>query len=211
MSRESPRPFVSAIVLAAGESRRMGDRNKLLLPLRGTTMIRRVVESVSHNGAGEVVVVLGHQGERIRAALGGLDVVFAENPHYADGMSTSIHAGVGAAALAADAYMICLSDLPLIEPDEYRRLIDAFGEAYREDDRAIVLPVFEGQRGNPVVLSAAYAPAILAHQGVVGCRSIVRDHPDHVTRVEMETDHVLHDVDTPGEYGALPPFTSGEL
>ena len=194
---------VSAIVLAAGLSRRMGAQNKLLLRYSGKPLVRYVVEAVAGSKAGEVVVVVGFEQERIREALEGLDVSFVANERYEEGMGTSIRAGVKAATDEATGYMVCLSDLPLIESEEYDRIIDAFLANHERDPQAIVIPSFEGQRGNPVVLSSFYREAMLAQQGVVGCRGIVKQHPRHITIVEMDTDHVVRDVDTIEAFEAL--------
>ena len=196
--------MITAIVLAAGESRRMGSANKLLLRFGETTLIERVVHTVRQSEAGEVIVVLGHQAEGVRAVLDGHDVVFVENDRYHEGMITSIHAGVRAVSPEATGFMICLSDLPLIEPEELNRLIEAFKEAVRE--RPIVVPTFEGRRGNPGLFPVHYKPQLLDHHGLMGCKEIVQQNPDTVLEVAMATDHVLRDVDTMEAYQRLVDF-----
>lgn len=201
--------MIAAIVLAAGESRRMGGQNKLLLPLGEKTFIERVVETILDSRADQVIVVLGHQAERVQAKLEGLDVDVVTNPRYREGMTTSIHAGVRAASSEVDGFMICLSDLPLIEAEELNRLIEAFNRGVGEDAGKIVVPVFQGQRGNPVLFPALYRPDILAHRGLMGCRGIVKQNPERVMEVEMPTDHVLHDVDTQEAYQRLVERSGG--
>jgi molybdenum cofactor cytidylyltransferase len=194
---------VSAIVLAAGESRRMGAVNKLLLPFGEATLIERVVGVVEASEAREVVVVVGHEAAQVREALREHAVVFAENTRYREGMTTSIHAGVRAAAPEASGFMICLSDLPLIEQAELNRLLAAFEAARQEDAGRIVVPVFGGQRGNPVIFPAFYRADILGHGGLMGCKGIVQQNPERVVEVAMPTDHVLRDADTPEAYARL--------
>ena len=194
---------VSAIVLAAGESRRMGEANKLLLPVHGKPMIRHVVEGVTASTAQECIVVVGHEAEKVKAVLDGLPISFELNPNYPEGMSTSIHAGVAVASREAAGYMICLSDMPFIRAEEYDELIDQFELAFVQNSKAIVVPTYQGQRGNPVVISSSYKSAILAHQGVVGCKSIVKKNPDHVTWHPMVSDHITRDVDTPAAFNAI--------
>lgn len=189
---------VSAIVLAAGTSQRMGAANKLLLPYHGRPLVRHVVRTVAASAADEVIVVVGHEAGRVRDALVGLPVRIVHNDRYAEGMTTSIQTGVGAASPDGAGYMICLSDLPLIEPADLDRLIAAFRDA--EDERRIVMPVFEGRQGNPVLFASAHRAEILAHDEPDGCRAIVRRHREHVLRVEMPDDHVLLDIDTPDAY-----------
>ena len=195
--------MITAIVLAAGESRRMGSANKLLLPVGETTLIEHVVHTVGQSEANEVIVVLGHEADRIRAALDTHDVTFVTNDRYREGMTTSIHAGVGTASPQATGFMICLSDLPLIEPEELNRLIEAFRETVRDHERPIVVPTFEGRRGNPVLFSIQYKLQIVDHKGLMGCKGIVRQNPDNVLEVAMATDHVVRDIDTMEAYQRL--------
>ncbi len=198
--------MITAIVLAAGESRRMGSANKLLLPFGETTLIERVVGAARQSEAGDVIVVVGHEADRVRAVLEGHGVTVVENDRYREGMTTSIHAGVRAASPEAAGFMICLSDLPLIEPEELNRLIAAFEEAARDDERPIVVPTFESRRGNPVLFSAFYKPELLDHTGLMGCKEIVKQNPHHVLEVAMATDHVLRDIDTMAAYRRLVDF-----
>src|SRR5690606_18924945 len=121
-----------------------------------------------------------------------------------EGLAASIRAGLEAASRRADGYMICLSDLPLVEPAELNALASAFREAVRAGARPIVVPVHRGRRGNPVVFAAHYRPELLAQRGPGGCKAVVERHPDHVVAVEMAADHVLRDVDTPEAYDDLP-------
>ena len=198
-------PSVSAIVLAAGVSERMGAQNKLLLDYGGKPLVTHVVDTILGAGLDEVVVVLGHESERVRHALADHPVAFAVNDRFTEGMTTSIHAGLLAAREDAIGYMICLADLPLIESWELEVLIEAFHAANHSDERHIVVPFYQGQRGNPVVFPAHYKPEILAEQGLTGCRGLVKQHRDLVVEVKMETDHVLTDVDTPQEWSAVSP------
>ncbi len=194
---------VAAIVLAAGSSRRMGGRNKLLLPFRGQPLVRHVVTTILNSQADPVLVVLGHEAEAVRAALADLPIGFTYNPRHAEGMTTSIQAGVAAAPADVLGYMICLSDLPLIETAEYDRLLEAFRKALARDPACIVVPEFQGQRGNPVLFAASYRAAILAEERLTGCRGLVRRYPEHVVRVAMPTDHILQDIDTPEAFEVL--------
>ena len=195
--------MISAIVLAAGESTRMGTENKLLLPFGSRPLIGHVVQTVLQSEADEVVVVLGHEADRVREALGTFDVTFALNPRYHEGMTTSIQAGVQAASEETDGFMICLSDLPLLEPAELNQMMAAFREAVRHDPRHIIRPVYQSRPGNPVLFPVHYKPAILAHQDLNGCQKIVKQNHTLIIEVEMATDHILRDVDTPDAYRTL--------
>jgi len=200
---------VSAIVLAAGASERLGSRNKLLLDYGGKPMVAHTVETVLATGVDDVVVVVGHEADRVRAVLSGYPVTFARNDRYMEGMTTSIHAGVLAARQDAVGYMICLADLPLIEASEFEQLIRAFLRALESDERSIVVPFHDGRRGNPVIFSAHYRASILAHEGLTGCRGLIKQNRDRVVEVEMKTDHVVVDIDTPAEWSGAQSQRSG--
>ena len=192
---------ITAIVPAAGLSSRMG-QNKLLMPFAGKSLIERAVDTLMTSGVDEIVVVLGHEANLLRSRLEGKRVHFVDNPDYRAGLSTSVRAGMEAAPKGADAMMIYLADQPLLEADEVRRLILAFAEAKRAG-KSIVVPFFCNKRGNPVILEASYREMVLDVVGDVGCRRIIKRHPEQVFAVQMETDHVVRDVDTPEDFESL--------
>jgi molybdenum cofactor cytidylyltransferase len=193
--------MIVAIVPAAGMSTRMG-RNKLLLTFNGQSLIARAVDTLLAAQVDQVVVVLGHEAEKVRAELQGKSAVFVENPNYREGLSTSVRAGLGAVPAEAEAIMICLADQPLLQTADVDLLIGAFAEA-KANHKSFVVPFFRGQRGNPVVLDSLYREAILDVVGDVGCRRVIKHNPDRVYAVEMETDHVVRDVDTLEDYERL--------
>jgi molybdenum cofactor cytidylyltransferase len=193
--------MVSALVPAAGMSIRLGS-NKLLLLFKGKPLIAHAVDTLLSSAVDEVIVVLGHEAERVRAAIGEKRVTFVENRDYHQGLGSSVRAGVAALASRASAIMIYLPDQPLLEPAEVNLLIRAFAEAGKTG-KNIVVPLFRGQRGNPVIVGASYRAAILAVVGETGCRRVIKQHPDQVLTVEMETDHVIRDIDTMEQYERL--------
>lgn len=196
--------MISAVVLAAGMSKRMGGENKLLLPFRGTTLIGNMVDVVTRADVGETLVVVGHESERVRAALAGKPVTLVENPGYAEGMGSSVQAGVRSVSPHATGIMICLTDLPLIETAELDQLIGAFAAAAARDEKTIAVPCHSGQRGNPVLFSARYREEVLSTRGpVAGCRGLVKRYPEQVLEVEMAADHILRDIDTVEDYRRL--------
>ena len=192
--------MLTAIVLAAGESRRMNGKNKLLMPFGRKPLIAHVVDQILQCNVDEVIVVLGHEAENVKATLKNLNLKFVANETYQEGMATSIHVGVKNANAQTDGFMICLSDLPLIEPIEYRRLIDAFLLDNQTNKQPIVVPVYNGQRGNPVIFASYYKEEILHHKRKEGCRGVVKHNPQHVHEVIMDQDHVLKDIDTEEDY-----------
>jgi molybdenum cofactor cytidylyltransferase len=125
---------------------------------------------------------------------------FVYNPDYRQGMAGSIHAGLAALSPQAEAVMISLADLPLIQPMELNRLISAFAN---RKDKSIAVPTFSGQRGNPVIFDLRYKPEMLALRGDVGCKAILLRHPAAVLEVEMPAASILEDVDAPEAYSRL--------
>jgi molybdenum cofactor cytidylyltransferase len=136
-------------------------------------------------------------------------VTIVENADYRDGLSTSIRAGLAAVRAETNAIMIFLADQPLLEPGDVNRLVRAFADAAALG-KSIVVPFFKGQRGNPVILDASHRESILEVVGDVGCRRVIKRNPDQVFAVEMETDHVVRDVDTLRDYEALPKSAGTE-
>jgi molybdenum cofactor cytidylyltransferase len=192
--------MLTAIILAAGSSRRMG-RNKLLLPYRGKPLLAYVTGNILSAGIDSIIVVTGHDAALIGEALKGLPVKLVHNPRYEEGMTSSIQAGVSAAD--GEGYMICLSDMALIAPEEYALLKNAFNRQHRRDNACIIQPAYDNQVGNPVIFSAAWRQAILEHTHPEGCKDIVRSHPDNVYRVEMNSASILQDLDWPEDYDQL--------
>ncbi|HWB94875.1 MAG TPA: nucleotidyltransferase family protein [Puia sp.] len=194
--------MLSAILLAAGSSRRMGPVNKLLLPWQDRTVIYHTAEQLSAAAVGELIVVTGHEPAAIETALHPLPVRFVHNPVHHTGMTSSIQTGIRIAR--GDGFMICLADMVLLTAGDYVLLKMAFEQQYRRDDHCIILPEYQNQTGNPVTFSRAYHDALLALPEQEGAKSLVRANTPHHFRVAMSTDHILRDLDTPGDYKTLP-------
>lgn len=193
-------PRVAALVLAAGQSRRMGARNKLLVEVAGKPMVRHMVEAALASRAGTVVVVTGHEAERLRAALDGLDVRFVHNEHYAEGLSTSLRAGLAALPGDTDGALVCLADMPLLTAAHLDLLIDAFDPAA---GRSVVVPTRGGKRGNPVLWGRIHFAAMHRLEGDVGARHLIGEHAGQVVEVAMEDGASLLDIDTPEALAAF--------
>ena len=185
-------PLVVAVVLAAGQSSRMGE-NKLLADVDGQPMIRRTVASL-RQAADLTVVVTGRDREQVEAALRGLPVMMVHNSRYAEGMSGSLRAGVAALPPDTDAAVIGLGDMPLVGPDAVRRLIAAYNPA---EHRSICIPVFEGRRGNPVLWGREHFAALQAQSGDAGARGLFPGLAEEIVEVAMPDAAVLTDIDTP--------------
>ena len=187
-------PRIAALVLAAGQSRRMGTLNKLLIEIDGVPMVRHVVEMLRQSKAAPIIVVTGHESERVAAALKGLPATIVHNPDYAQGLSTSLKRGIPALPAECDGALICLGDMPRVSASEVDRLIAAFNPI---EGRGICVPTRQGKRGNPVLWSRRFFDEMLQVAGDVGARHLIGAYPEMVTEVEMPDDGVLTDIDTP--------------
>ena len=185
---------VAAIVLAAGESRRMGGINKLLIEVDGVAMVVRAADAALASGADPVITVTGHEREKIEAALTGRAVETVHNPDYGEGMSTSLRAGLAVLPADTGAAVICLGDMPHIDAGLISRLIAAFDPAR---GRAICVPTYKGKRGNPVLWAARYFGEMQRLAGDVGARHLIGQHSDAVHEIECGDAAVTFDVDTP--------------
>ena len=187
---------VTGIVLAAGTSGRMGGANKLLISFRGIPIVRRVVEAVLESKCRRVVVVLGHEAERVQQALSDLRVDFVHNPEFREGIAASVRAGASAVDNQSKAVVFCLGDMPLVSAEVIDRLIAAFDPS---SGLAAWQAAFEGQRGNPVLWSTSFLDDLRALRGDEGARALMRRHAELVATVQMNSAGVLTDIDTPDD------------
>lgn len=187
-------PRIAAIVLAAGQSLRMGRENKLLAEVDGAPIVARVVDAVLASPARPVIVVVGHQADEVAASLKGKAVGFAKNPHFAEGLSTSLKAGIDALPADVDGALICLGDMPNVGAEQLGKLIAAFNPT---EGRAICVPTFEGKWGNPVLWAARFFPEMRELSGDLGAKHLITRHADLVREVAMPGPGILIDIDTP--------------
>ncbi len=185
---------IAAVVLAAGESRRMGPTNKLTLPIEGVPMVARVVDTLLASRAEPVVVVTGYEPERIVDALGGREVRIVRNPDYADGIAASIRVGLAALGDDIDGALIALADMPWVDASVVDRLINAFTE---DGELSIFVPMFGRKRGNPVLWAAQHFPELMALSGDIGGKALFHRHSAAICFVDVESGGIHIDVDTP--------------
>lgn len=193
-------PKIAALVLAAGRSTRMGDRNKLLEQFDGKPLVLHAVEAALASQAESTLVVTGHQQEAVEKLLPKERVRIVHNPNYEQGLSTSLHAGLSALPEDVDGAVVLLGDMPKVSAAIIDRLIAAFAPV---EGRSICLPMREGHRGNPVLFARRYFPKVMAIAGDLGARPLLGTYPDQVAEVPMPDDAVLTDVDTPEELERL--------
>ncbi len=192
-------PRVAALVLAAGQAKRMG-RNKLIERVAGKALVRHAVEAALASEAEPVILVTGHQREAVEEALEDLDLLSVHNRNYAAGLSTSLKRGLASLPEGIDAAVILLGDMPRIGPEVIDRLIASFNPL---EGRAICLPTYQGKRGNPVLLGRQFFAEAQTIEGDQGAREILREYAEAVCEVPVDEGSVLLDVDTPEALAAL--------
>lgn len=190
---------IAAVVLAAGQSSRMGE-NKLTLPLDGKPLLRHVADAIRLSRIASVHVVLGHQAESVRALFCPDEARFVLNEDYRDGLSTSLRAGIAALPADVDAAMIFLGDMPDVDPVLIDRMVDAFDP---QQMREIVLPKRNGRRGHPVLWGRRFFPFLLEKtSGDSGARHLIGQYPDWIVEIDADNDGVFTDLDTPEAFVA---------
>ena len=187
--------MICAIVLAAGRSQRMGTQ-KLLLPLGGQPVIRRIVDELLRSAVKQVFVVVGRDAEAIRAALPGRAVSFVQNPDGDGDMLSSVRCGLRALPETCEAVLIALGDQPGITHELIAELI----RADREGGSGIVVPAHRGKRGHPLLVSARFFGEILEGCDGTGLRGFLNAHPDDILKVSVPTASALADMDTREDY-----------
>jgi len=187
--------MISAILLAAGESNRMG-QPKQLMPFGQITIVERTIDNLLNSAVSETIVVLGYKDEEIRKTIAGKPIKIAMNPDYQQGMSTSIIAGLKQVDKRARAVLIALGDQPFVNSQTITSLVEAF----IANNRGILIPVYQGRRGNPVIFAIEYKGELLNLKGDVGGREIIELHPDDVLEVAVNCEGVLLDIDTMENY-----------
>lgn len=196
-ARVAPGRRVAALVLAAGSGSRMGGANKLLQPVQGVPMLRRVVNAALASRCTSVRVVTGFAAAEAEACLAGLEVAFTHNPDFPSGMASSLRCGLAALDPEADAAVVLLADMPFIDGGHIDRLIDVFDPARP----GIVAPEKDGRRGNPILWPRAYFAEMQTVEGDVGARELLHRHAGQVRSVACDDEAIFADIDTPAALG----------
>jgi molybdenum cofactor cytidylyltransferase len=183
---------VSAILLAAGEAKRMG-RLKQLMPLGSSTMVEQAIDNLLASRVDEIVVVLGYKAEEVKKRIADRPVKIALNPEYSQGMGTSIATGLKMVDSRAGAIMLALADQPFVDSPTIDRLIEEF----QAHDKGIAIPVYRGRRGHPVIFSINYKAPLSGLTSDIGGREIIREHPEDVLQVAVDCEGIIIDIDIP--------------
>ena len=203
-----PRLRIGAVLLAAGEGRRMGGVVKPLIRLQGVPLISRQLVALSGAGVDEVVVVTGHARRAIEALVQGFSVTVAHNEQHALGQEGSVRIGLAALSGEFDAIFVVLSDQPLIAAGDLTELIGAFK---KRPGGHVVVPVVDGQRGNPILLDEVARTQILASGTRLGCRHLIERQPEFVHVHETGNTRFVTDLDTVEDVQALARRTGWRL
>ena len=186
--------MISAIVLAAGKSERMG-RPKALLPIQGRTFLENILDAISRTSIEDTIVVLGHHRDQIERSVSLPSVVF--NPDYERGMITSFQAGIRKLSWETAGAFLFLVDHPLVESTTIESMIMNLAP------NRIVLPTFDRRRGHPVLFSSEVLEEILALAPSEGANIVVRKNPDRIIEVPVNAPGILVDIDTPEQFERL--------
>jgi len=183
------------MVLAAGESRRMGEP-KLLLPFKGKTIIEAIAESVIRSEVDKVLVVVGSEREKVEAKIKNFPVEIAYNRDFRSGMLSSIQCGFKAIPENAQAVLVILGDQPSVSSEVINKII----AAYKKTGKGIVLPMYKNERGHPVLIDIKYRQEIEKLNPNLGLRELVYNRPEDILEVKVRTSGVLRDIDTTEDY-----------
>jgi molybdenum cofactor cytidylyltransferase len=189
--------MISAILLAAGQSKRMGEL-KQLMPFGESTIVGQAVDNLLSSAVVEVIVVVGYKAEDVMKAIAAKPIRIVINPDYEQGMSTSIIAGLNLVHGGAQAVMLAMGDQPLVNSETINTLIEEFCS----HDKGIAVPTYQGKRGHPIIFAAKYKKQLLELKGDVGGRQIIKDHLDDVLEVAVDSESIVADFDTTDDYQA---------
>ena len=192
--------IISATILAAGGSSRMGDENKLLLPFNGDLVINRICLTVLNSGLKPVIVVTGFQHKAVEKALPELIDQIAYNPNWEQGMAGSIYTGMSLLPDTVDGNMIVLGDMPLLTTHTLNRLIEQFCV---HEGKQIIYPVYSGQQANPVIFPRKYFSEILSSTGDRGCKKVLKQYPDDAIGISIDSEEVILDCDNKDDYYSI--------
>ena len=195
--------MIYAILLAAGESKRMGAL-KQILPFGKSTVIETIIDSLWESDIEKVRVVLGYRSEEISGVIGNREVDIVINKNYKNGMLSSIKCGISSLPEDAEAFLLCLVDQPAIMASDINKLI----KAYRKSGKGIIIPAYNGKRGHPIIFDRKYIDDIInLKEDGDGLREVVWKNSHDVLEIEVENEAVIKDMDNIEEYREIVKIT----
>lgn len=185
-----PHSSVAACVLAAGQSTRMGDLNKMLITLNGKTLLQHVLNAIESSAIDEIFVITGYQSRQVSESISAFDVKLVENAAYSQGMSTSIKIAIENLAKHIDGALICLGDMPVVSAYTINKIVAAFSQSGK-----IIVPTCLGQQGNPVLWPRSYFTELSNLKGDRGAKYLLKKYPAQVNRLDVGNAGIVFDVD----------------
>jgi len=190
--------MISAILLAAGQSKRMNGENKLTKKIQGIPLIKLSVKNILTSSINELIVVLGHQKEIIEKHIDKSEKIkFVFNKNFESGMASSIKTGLNNLSENTEAFFICLGDMPLISHDIYNQLIKS------KDKKEIIVPTYKGQQGNPVLFNKSMKERIMNITGDIGAKKILELNKDKISNLEINNQNISKSFNTQGDFSSL--------
>ena len=190
--------MITAILLAAGQSKRMNGENKLTKKIKNIPLIKCALNNILKSSINEIVVVLGYQSEIIEKLIDKNDKIkFVFNPNFKNGIASSIKKGIENLSKKTDAFFISLGDMPSINYDTYNKLIE-----YKKNQK-IIVPMFKGQKGNPVLFPKSFTKKISSIRGDYGAKKILEMNSKEVFNLEIDDPGIIKDVDIPNDFNNL--------
>ena len=183
--------MISAILLAAGQSKRMNGQNKLTKEIKGIPLIKYSISNILDSDISELIIVVGHQNEIIKKNINNnpkIKIVFNQN--YTDGMASSIKIGLNYLSKETEAFFICLADMPLVGKNIYSQLIES------RNNNKIIVPTYKNQQGNPVLFSISMKKKIMTIQGDIGAKKILEENKRDIFNLETKNQNVIQNFNT---------------
>jgi molybdenum cofactor cytidylyltransferase len=189
--------MISAILLAAGQSKRMVGENKLTKKIRGIPLIKHSVKNILASSVDELIVVLGYQKEIIEKLIDKNEKIkFVFNNNFESGMASSIKIGLNNLSEKTEAFFICLGDMPMINQDVYNQLIRS------RNNKEIIVPTYKGQQGNPILFSKSMKSIIISIEGDIGAKKILEQNKDKILKVKIDDINITKDFNTKDNFNS---------
>ena len=190
--------MISAILLAAGQSKRMNGENKLTKEIQGTPLIKHSVQNILDSSVQELIIVLGYQKEIIEKLIDkNKKIKFIFNKDFENGIASSIKTGLNNLSEKTEAFFICLGDMPMVNHDIYNQLIKSKG------NKEIIVPTYKGQQGNPVLFNKSMKEKIMSITGDVGAKKILELNKDKILNLEINNQGITKGFDTQDDFNSL--------
>ena len=190
--------MISAILLAAGQSKRMNGQNKLAKEIQGIPLIKLSVKNILASSIDELIIVLGYQKEIIEKLIDKNEKIkFVLNKDFESGMASSIKTGIDNLSEKTEAFFICLGDMPMVNHDIYNQLIKS------KDNNEIIVPTYKGQQGNPVLFDKSMKETVMDITGDVGAKKILELNKDKILNLEINDQGITKSFDTQDNFNSL--------